>query len=118
SKDPLGSLTVPEVLAAIRLAVDDMERWMLTSVPGSRLLTIGQWQMLQWAPTWFRRIQNAAWAASILINPANVARFFSSRLTYDPITAELQDEILAVVYLRFVRQVGYYLIEMNSGRLR
>lgn len=118
AKDPFHSLTVPEVLAAIRLAVDDMERWMLTSVPGSRLLTIGQWQMLQWAPTWFRRIQNAAWAASILINPVNVARFFSSRLTYDPITEELQDEILAVVYLRFIRQVGYYLIEMNSGRLR
>ncbi len=50
--DPLKDLTVPEVLAALRLAIDDMERWMLESVPGSRVLTIGQWKMLQKAPKW------------------------------------------------------------------
>lgn len=118
SSDPFMSLTVPELLAAIRLAGDDMERWMLTSVPGSRLLTIQQWQMLQSAPMWIRRIQNTAWAASMLFNPANIARYYFSKLTQDPITTELQTELLAAVYLRYIRQVGFYLIEMNSGRLR
>jgi uncharacterized protein len=116
--NPVSSLTVPEVLAAVRLAVDDMERWMLESVPGSQLITIGQWRWLGKAPKWVKRVQNTAWAASILINPANLVKFFSSKLALSPVTKELQAEFLAAVYLRFIRQVGFYLIEMNSGRLR
>ncbi len=118
AEDPYSSLTVPEVLAAVRLALDDMEEWLLTSFPGSRLLSIKQWQMLQHAPKWIRRIQNTTWAASILMNPANIARLWTSRATADPITTELQTELLAVIYLRFIREIGFYLIEMNSGRLR
>jgi len=118
AEDPYSSLTVPEVLAAIRLVVDDMEEWMLRSVPGSRLLTIRHWKMLGSAPKWYRRIQDTAWVAAVLINPLNVARYFSSRLTLDPVTTELQTELLAAVYLRFIRQLGFYFIEMNSGRLR
>ena len=116
--DPYSSLTVPEVLAAARLALDDMEQWMLISVPGSRLLTIKHWRMLQSAPLWYRRVQDTVWAASMLLNPLNIARYFSSKMTVDPVTTELQTELLAVIYLRFVRQLGFYLIEMNSGRLR
>ncbi len=116
--DPLERLTVPEVLAAIRLAGDDMERWMLESVPGSRMLTIRHWQMLQSAPEWMTKLSEATWAASVLLNPANIVRYLASKWTWDPVTEQLQAEVLAVVYLRFIRQVGYYLIEMNSGRLR
>jgi predicted GTPase len=54
----------------------------------------------------------------MLVNPLNIARYFSSKLTLDPVTTELQTELLAAVYLRFIRQLGFYLIEMNSGRLR
>ncbi|QDT56949.1 GTP-binding protein Der [Caulifigura coniformis] len=118
ASDPYSSLTVPEVLAAIRLVVDDMEQWMLESVPGSRLLTIRHWQMLGSAPKWYRRLQDTAWVAAVLVNPLNVARYFSSRLTLEPVTTELQTELLAAVYLRYIRQLGYYFIEMNSGRLR
>ncbi|MCA8997585.1 MAG: 50S ribosome-binding GTPase [Planctomycetaceae bacterium] len=118
AEDPINSLTVPEVLAAMRLAVDDIEGWMLHSVPGSHLVTIGQWKMLRHAPKWIERIQNAAWATGVLVNPANVVKYLTSRLTMGPISQELQAEFLAAVYLRFIRQVGFYLIEMNSGRLR
>lgn len=116
--DPFDRLTVPEVLAAVRLAGDDMERWMLQSVPGSRMLTIRQWQMMQYAPEWLTKISEATWAVSMLLNPANIVRYMASKWTWDPVTEQLQSEVLAVVYLRFIRQVGYYLIEMNSGRLR
>ncbi|WP_315851242.1 GTPase family protein [Planctomicrobium piriforme] len=118
ANDPISSLTVPEVLAATRLAVDDMERWMLDSVPGSRLVTIRQWQWLQHAPKWAKRLQNTAWAVSVLVNPVNVLKYFTSEVTVGPVSQELQTEFLAAVYLRFVRQVGFYLVEMNSGRLR
>ncbi|MEZ6144920.1 MAG: GTPase [Planctomycetaceae bacterium] len=116
--DPLDQLTVPEVLAAIRLAGDDMERWMLESVPGSRMLTIRHWQLLQSAPEWANKLSEATWVASVLLNPANIVRYLASRWTWGPVSEQIQSEVLAVVYLRFIRQVGYYLIEMNSGRLR
>ena len=118
ASDAISSLTVPEVLAAMRLVVDDMEQWMLEAVPGSQLLTIRHWKMLGSAPKWYKRLQDTAWVASVLINPLNIARYFTSQLTLAPVTTELQTELLAVVYLRFIRQLGIYLIEMNSGRLR
>jgi len=118
ANDPISSLTVPEVLAAARLVMDDMERWMLESVPGSQLITIRQWKWFQHAPKWLRRAQNAAWAVGVLINPANVLKYVTSEMTVAPISQELQAEFLAAVYLRFIRQLGFYLIEMNSGRLR
>ena len=118
SKDPFSSLTVLEVLAAIRLAVEDFEEWFQASVPGSHLVTIEQWKLLGKAPKWAKRASDAGWLASMVINPLNVAKFFSSKLTLKPIVDELRGELLAAVYLRFIRQVGFYLIEMNSGRLR
>jgi uncharacterized protein len=118
AEDPFSARTAPEVVAAVRLAIDDLERWMLKSAPGSRMLTIKQWRMLQHAPKWLQRLQQAGWAASILINPANIASYYSSKVTIQPVTTELQTELLTVIYLRFLRQMGFYLIEMNSGRLR
>lgn len=115
---PLDLLTVPEVLAAMRLAIDDMERWTLDSVPGSRLLTIRQWQAFRHAPRWAKRLQDMSWAAWILMNPANLALYFSSKHTSQPVVTSLGNEILALLYTQFVRQIGFYLIEMNSGRLR
>lgn len=118
AEDVVSSLTVPEILAAMRLAVEDMERWMLQSVPGSHLITVRQWEWLSHAPKWVRRAQNALWAMSLFVNPANIVKYLASEATIGPVTEELQTEFLAALYLRFVRQTGFYLIEMNSGRLR
>lgn len=118
SKELYSSLTVLEVLAAIRLAIEDFEEWFQESVPGGHLVTIEQWKLLGRAPKWAKRASDVGWLASMVINPLNVAKFFSSKLTLQPIADELRSELLAAVYLRFIRQVGFYLIEMNSGRLR
>ena len=116
--DPFSSLTVPELAAAIRLVADDLEQIVLNSLPGSRLLTVNQWRKFGDTPKWANRIRNSVWAGSILINPMNVARYGVSRGTIDKVSSGIQSELLATVYLRFIRQVGFYLIEMNSGRLR
>ena len=91
---------------------------MLESVPGSRMLTIRHWRMLPSVPGWLEKASQATWAASILLNPANIARYVASKWSWDPVAEQLQSELLSVVYLRFLRQAGFYLIEMNSGRLR
>ncbi len=118
ASDPYSSLTAPELLAAVRLAVDDLERWLLTSVPGSRLLTIRQWKSLESAPKWFDRFSKASWVVQILMDPSNLAKLFVSKVALEPVTTGVQTELLAAVYLRFFQQIGFYLIEMNSGRLR
>ena len=69
------------------------------------------------APTWWNYASNAGWIASILLNPINLGRYFVSKLAVDPLSKELQGSILAAFYMIYIRQVGYYLIEMNSGRL-
>ena len=118
ANEPLSSLTVVEILAAIRLAVDDLEDWFQESIPGSHLITVGQWKLLSQAPKWVQRASDAGWLASLFWNPLNAARYVTSKMTITPITNELKTEILAAVYLRFIRHIGFYLIEMNSGRLR
>lgn len=118
AREHYSSLTVVEVLAAIRLAVEDVEEWFRDSVPGGHLVTIEQWRLLGKAPKWVKRISNAGWLASVVVNPVNLAKFVTSKLTLGPLAEGLKTELLAAVYLRFLRQSGFYLIEMNSGRLR
>ena len=118
SQQHLDALSVVEVTAAARLAIDDIESFLITSFPGSRMMSIGQWKMLTRAPEWFSVISKTYWAASIALNPANLLRYGSSRVTMDPIVGQLKTETIATIYTRFVAKTGFYLIEMNSGRLR
>jgi predicted GTPase len=116
--DPIGSLRVPEVLAAAHLAIEDLEDWVRETVPASHLLTIRQWKRLAKAPDWISKAQNVAWAISTVMNPVNIFRFLVSKFTTDPLANFVQTNLLAAFYAAFIRQVGFYLIEMNSGRLR
>lgn len=116
--DPISDRTLPEILAACRLVADDLEELILTSVPGSRILTVNQWRKLGEAPKLVRQATSAFWATKILLNPFNLAQWGTSKVTNDTVTNNLQSELLAGLYVRFVRQLGCYLIEMNSGRLR
>ncbi len=118
AEDPISNLTLPEIVAAVHLAIEDVEVWINDYVPGSHLLTLKQWKGLTKAPKWYRRASNVGWAASILLNPANITRYLTSRLAMTPLTKYVQEDLLVAFYMMFVRQVGFYLIEMNSGRLK
>lgn len=114
----VDSLTIVEIAAAARLAIDDLEDWILQSVPGSSLITIRQWRAITSTPKWYSQASKVYWAASTLVNPANLIRYATSKATLDPVVGQLQSEVVATIYLNFLRRVGFYLIEMNSGRLR
>jgi energy-coupling factor transporter ATP-binding protein EcfA2 len=116
--DPVSQRTLPEILAACRLVADDLEQIVLTSVPGSRLLTVSHWKKLGDAPKVVRQLSKGFWATSFLLNPLSLASWGTSKVTNEKVTNDLQTELLITLYMRFVRQLGYYLIEMNSGRLR
>jgi predicted GTPase len=118
AEDAWSSVRVTDLLAALRLAIDDLEPWVAGSLPGSHLLTMQQGLKLQSVPKWLRRIQNTWWAASVLWNPANLLGGLVMRITGDSLMGAVQTEFLASFYSRFIQRVGFYLIEMNSGRLR
>ena len=72
--DPLGNLTVVEILAATQLVSEDLEAWLNDNVPGSHLMTVAQWKLLSNAPQWWQIASNAGWVASTLRNPLNIGR--------------------------------------------
>ena len=116
--DPLGSVSVVELLTAVQLVAEDLETMLQQLVPGSHLITVSQWRMLGKAPDWWRTASNVGWLASILINPTSLARYAVSRAFVDPVSKQVQTNILGAFYSMFVQRLGHYLIELNSGRLR
>ena len=118
ARDPVGSLTVLDLLAAAQLAIEDSEVWCRQYVPASHLLTVDQWRLLGHAPGWFSTASNLTWAASVLLNPLNFGRYLISKFTTESATRQLREHALGWFYMIFIRNTGFYLIEMNSGRLR
>jgi small GTP-binding protein len=110
-------LTPVEILAVIHLAVEDLEEWVLENVPGSNLATIGQLEKL---PTIFKALdigQSVMFLASAIADPTRLLAYPLWRKS-GQVTVELQNELLTAFYQRYLRQMGKYLIEMYSGRLK
>jgi len=117
--DPLDHLSVVELLTVTQLVAEDLEEWVQSYVPGSHLITVAQWKSLAHAPDLWKTLTNLGWLATIAINPAaGLSRYAASRAFVDPATKQLQAGLLAVFFTLYLRKVGYYLIELNSGRLR
>lgn len=118
SVDPYSSLKISEVLSAMHLAIEDLEDLSLDKFPIAQWLTIGQWQALGHAPKWYNRAHESVWLTSVLYNPLNLLRYVTSKATVESLSHQVQQELLMRLYMRFISKVGFYLIEMNSGRLR
>ena len=116
--DPLSSASVVEILTALQLVADDLETTLRESVPGSHLITVAQWRALAKAPAWWKTASNIGWLTSIVFNPTSLARYAVSKAFVEPLSQQLQTNMLGAFYALFVRQLGFYLIELNSGRLR
>lgn len=118
AKDPLDKLSVVELLTVGQLVAQDLEEWFQTYVPGSHLITVGQWRTLSKAPEWWNVASNVAWIASIAMNPLSIGRYALSRAVGGSVTKHLQTGLLGMFFTFYIRQLGLYLIELNSGRLR
>ncbi len=118
SKDAFSSLTPAEVLAATRLAVDDLEAWFTENVPGGNLATISMFKKLKHLPGLIENTNTLVWAGSIWWNPANLIKLVANNLTNPSVQKDLKSEFVVMAYMQFIELVGFYLIEMNSGRLK
>ncbi|WP_419194342.1 GTPase family protein [Novipirellula herctigrandis] len=113
----LHPLTLVEILAVVHLAVEDLEAWVLESVPGSDLATIGHFGKVPSVVGKIDTVQKIVYFASAVANPSKLLAYPLWRKS-GQVVGELQNELVRSFYHRYLRQVGYYLIEMYSGRLR
>ena len=117
--DPLDKLSVVEILTVAQLVSEDMEDWFQKYVPGSHLVTVGQWRMLSKAPDWWKAATTVGWIAAVATNPlVGLGRYAASKILVDPVTKQIQAGLLGSFFTLYMRRVGHYLIELNSGRLR
>jgi len=117
--DPLSSLTIPEIMAAAQLALEDLADVYDQYVPGGDWLTVKNWRSLAKLPKRYRLISNLLTAGAAVFSPmAALGRYAASKTIMAPVTKAIQSNILTWFYAAFLQRVGFYLIEMNSGRLR
>lgn len=116
---PVDHLTLPEVLACAELAAADLNTLVQKYVPGSHLIRVRDLRTAKKATEWYRIGQNAVWLGSTLINPIQSgSRWAASRFGLDTLFERLQGDVLLWFHTAFIHQLGHYLIEMNSGRLK
>ena len=116
--DPLQSLTLGEILAAVRLAVDDLEDWAARSLPGRKYLTVRNLRRMHSASKHAESADALWWLTSVAIDPAQSLRWMLSKGTLDGGREALADELTSVVAMKYTQLLGHYFIELNSGRLR
>jgi predicted GTPase len=119
AKDPIASLTIPEILAVIELAAHDMSELVDQYLPGGHLLTINDWRRAKQVSDWYRTANNAYWLISALFSPINTGvRYTASKLGMSRPFQLLQQNLLTWFYTAYVHRIGTYLIDVDSGRLR
>jgi predicted GTPase len=117
--DPVGGVTLPELLAVVELASHDLGEMVDRYLPGSHLLTIDHWRRTRQAADLYQKASNLTWLISSLFSPAETGiRFAASRLGVSKAWEKLQQNLLLWFYAAYVNRLGAYLIELYSGRLR
>jgi predicted GTPase len=117
--DPVGNLTVPEILAVIELASHDLAEMVEKHLPGGHLLTVNDWKRARQISEWYQAASNLYWAISAVFNPIQTgARYAASRLGISEPLKLLQQNLILWFHTAYVHRLGRYLIDLNAGRLR
>lgn len=121
--DPFGHLTLPEILACGELVSEDLTRIVVKYVPGSHLLRVNDLKQMRTAVdqavTWYPRLRNLYWVASAFVAPfQTAAQVLTTQAGLNPAFAGFQNNVLLWFHTAYVRELGRYLVELNSGRLK
>ena len=119
ASDPVGPVTIPELLTVIELATRELHDRVRKYVPGSHLMTIDHWRKTHRAIGWMQHANNGYWLVSAAMNPVKTAaRYLAAKTTLTPLQDKLQRGVVAWFYAEFISDIGRYLIELYSGRLK
>jgi len=119
AEDPIGALTIPEMLAVVELASHDLAEMVDQYLPGGHLLTVNDWRRAKKASDWYQKASNVYWLISSVFSPLNTGmRYVASHIGLSRPLQMLQQNLILWFYSAFVHRLGNYLIELDSGRLR
>jgi predicted GTPase len=119
AQDPVGSLTVPEMLAVVELAAHDLAEMVDQYLPGGHLLTVNDWRRARQLADWYQTASNIYWIVTGIFSPLTTAmRYAASQVGMSRPLQMLHENLLVWFYTAFVHRLGTYLIDLNSGRLR
>ena len=117
--DPVAIVTLPEILSVVELASHDLNVLAEKYVPGSHLMTIDHWRTARKAVDWYRKVSNVYWLASAVFDPIKTAtRYVAAKYGMGKPLEMFQQNVILWFYSAYVRELGFYLIELYSGRLR
>jgi predicted GTPase len=117
--DPIGFLTIPEILAVVELASHDLGVWVDQYLPAGHLLTVNNWRQARQAADLYGKASNVYWLVTALFAPVETGlKFAASRMGLTKPFQRLQDDLLLWFFTAYIHRVGAYLIDLNSGRLR
>jgi predicted GTPase len=119
AKDPVGDLTIPEILAVIELAAHDLSVLVDRYLPGGHLLSINDWRRARQMQAWYQTASNVYWAVAALFAPVETGvRYAASKIGLSTPLQQLQNNLFLWFYTAYVHRLGTYLIDLHSGRLR
>jgi predicted GTPase len=119
AQDPIGALTIPEILAVVELAAHDLAEMVDEHLPGGHLLTINDLRRFKQVADWYPTANNVYWLISAVFSPLNTAlRYFANQAGLNRPWQLLQTNVLIWLFAAYIHRVGTYLIDLNSGRLR
>src|SRR5215471_2449876 len=119
AEDPIGELTIPEMLAVVELASADLAALVDRYLPGGHFLTVNHFRQARQAAEWYQTGSNALWLVSAVFSPVNTAvRYLASQAGLSKPWQMLQQNLLIWFFTAYVHRLGTYLIDLHSGRLR
>lgn len=118
ASDPFRHLTLPEILTCAELVAEDLSKRVNDYAVGSHLLTIGQWRSMKHYADLGQKAWDYSWLARIALNPLKAGAQFVASKAGGTILTQVQNNVLAWFHAAYLHELGRYLIELNSGRLR
>ena len=119
ARDPVGKLTVPEMLAVVELAAHDLGKMATDYLPGGHLVTIDHFRQAREAAKWYKHARNVFWGVGAVLDPVRtVTRYAAAQFGLGKPLDLLQKNVILWFYAAFIRRLGHYLIELYSGRLK
>lgn len=116
--DPFSHLTLPEIVTCAELVARDLNDRVNKYIPGSHLLTVNDWKSAKRAVDWGKTALDVSWLARAVVNPINTGMQYLASKASGTILNRVQDNVLLWFHTALIHELGKYLIELNSGRLK
>ncbi|MEW4567729.1 GTPase [Tautonia sp. JC769] len=117
ARDPMDNVSVVELLTALELAAEDLNR-LCRQIPGGDIVTPGHWKQAIDAANLVNKANEIYTYLLPLFAPvAGVARLGTQKLIAQPAWRNMQRSLMRWFFRAYINRLGLHLVELYSGRL-